>query len=324
MLLESLGVPDADAWRQDWQQRLQRLPLAAEMDERLLWGLALPLLRCIEQQLEQQPTWRPVVALTAPVGAGKTTLANQLQALARAMGVSLAVASIDDAYRSWPEREQRLAGNPFGVTRVPPGSHDPALLLDAIRRWQAGEALQLPRFDKTRCGGLGDRSGFTAVTADALLLEGWLVGYEPVGATDLASWLAGPAHETGAAALLSPQERAWLPHWNQELAAYQDLWRCCNSFWVLQPSQWRSVQRWRLQAEARQRRLSGQAMNAEAVVRLVRATLASLPPELYQPRLLAKAKAVAILGGQRQCLEVIPSLESKPEGSLNDLMRRMS
>lgn len=311
MLLPNLGVPDADAWRQGWLQRLQRVPLAAEVDERLLWGLALPLLRSIEQSLEQNPAWRPVVAITAPVGAGKSTLANQLKALAGAMGVSLAVASIDDAYRSWPEREQRLAGNPFGVTRVPPGSHDPALLLQAIQRWQAGEALQLPRFDKTRCGGLGDRSGFTTVPADALLLEGWLVGYEPVGASALASWLAGPAHAMGAAVPLSPLERAWLPRWDQELAAYQELWNRCDSFWLLQPNQWSSVLRWRLQAEARQRRQSGGSLEATAVVSLVRASLASLPPDLYQNRLLAKARAVAILGSRRQCLRVIARPEDR-------------
>jgi len=307
MLLQSLGVPDAEAWRQDWLQRLQRVPLAAAVDERLLWGLVLPLLRSLEQRLEQHPSWRPVVALTAPVGAGKSTLANQVQALAAALGISLAVASIDDAYRSWPEREQRLAGNPFGVTRVPPGSHDPALLLQAIQRWRAGEALDLPRFDKSRCGGQGDRAGFTAVAADALLLEGWLVGYEPVGATAVASWLAAPTHEPAAAAPLSPQEQAWLPHWDQELVAYQELWSHCDSFWVLQPSRWHWVQRWRLQAEARQRRRSGQGLDAQAVVRLVRASLASLPPELYQPGLLARARAVALLGSQRECLQVISS-----------------
>lgn len=316
MLLPSLGVPDADAWRQDWLQRLQRVPLAAAVDERLLWGLALPLLRSIEQRLEQNPSCHPVVALTAPVGAGKSTLANQVQALAAAAGVSLAVASIDDAYRSWPERQQRLAGNPFGVTRVPPGSHDPALLLQAIQRWQAGEGLHLPRFDKTRCGGQGDRAGFTAVAADALLLEGWLVGYEPVGATALASWLAGSAQDSAVAAPLSPQERAWLPHWDQELATYQDLWRHCDSFWVLQPSHWRWVQRWRLQAEARQRRHNGQALGAQAVVNLVRATLASLPPEVYQTRLLAKARAVALLGGRRQCLQVLSGAEGQTGVSL--------
>lgn len=311
MLLHNLGVPDADAWRQSWLQRLQRVPIPLVIDEQLLWGLALPLLSCIEQQLEQQSSRRPVMALTAPVGAGKSTLANQLQKLASLMGVSLAVASIDDAYRSWPEREQRLVGNPFGVTRVPPGSHDPALLLQAIERWRAGETLQLPRFDKTRCGGLGDRSGFATLEADALLLEGWLVGYEPIGKPAVTCWLADLAQGTGTAAQLSPEERAWLPHWDQELAAYRSLWSHCDSFWVLQPNQWSAVLRWRLQAEARQRRVSGQAMDAAAVRQLVRATLASLPPELYQPPLLAKAKAVATLGSRRQCLSVTSWLDDQ-------------
>lgn len=310
MLPNSLGVADAEAWRQGWRQRLQHLPFAAELDAQLLWGLALPMLRSIEHSLEQNPSQRPVVALTAPVGAGKSTLAAQVQALAAALGLSLAVASIDDAYRSWPEREQRLAGNPFGVTRVPPGSHDPALLQQAIQRWRSGDVLQLPRFDKTLRSGLGDRAGTMPLQADALLLEGWLVGYAPVGATALAHWLADPSREHDAVLRLSQEERAWLPHWDQELAAYQDLWACCDSFWVLQPSQWPSVLRWRLQAEARQRRRSGKALGAAAIRQMVRATLASLPPALYQPALLARASAVATLGRQRQCLAVTPNLEA--------------
>ena len=75
----------------------------------------------------------PLIGLNGPVGAGKSTLGRQLEALAPRFGLRLMVASIDDLYLSWPERRERLAGNPFGVSRVPPGSHDLPLLLEALQ-----------------------------------------------------------------------------------------------------------------------------------------------------------------------------------------------
>ena len=245
---------------------------------------------------------RPVVALQACVGAGKTTLSRQLQALAAQAGLRLAVASIDDAYLPWGERQLRLAGNPFGVNRVPPGSHDPELLRAAIADWRRGADLRLPRFDKTLRHGEGDRCGWSQAEADALLLEGWLVGYEPQGSTAITAWLDTPG------CALSSVEKAWLPRWNRALESYQPLWQCCDSFWVLQPADWSWVRRWRLQAEARQRRRGQSAMAAVAIAQMVRATLASLPPELYQPGLDARAEAVAVLDRRRRCLAIRPRL----------------
>lgn len=282
-------------------------PLRSDLDPRLLRDLAVPLLNSLETLLRQQPGSKPAVGLTAPVGAGKSTLATQLQSLAAARGMQLAVASIDDAYHCWPERQQRMAGNPFGVNRVPPGSHEPELLKEAIAHWRGGKELVLPRFDKTLRNGHGDRCGYSSQQADALLLEGWLVGYEPVGPEAVASWSSRQSS-------LSERELAWLPHWDQALADYVPLWESCSSFWVLQPSNWNMVLRWRLQAEARQRRARGNALGGDAVKRMVRATLASLPPELYQQQLIHKASAVATLNGWRRCLDVTPgAAQQTPE-----------
>ena len=75
---------------------------------------------------------------------------------------------------------------------------------------------------------------------------------------------------------------------------------------MLQPADWSAVLRWRLQAEARQRRTSGKAMDAAAIRGLVRATIASLPPDLYQPDLLSKARVVATLDQRRRCVLIRP------------------
>ena len=305
-LLARLGIDDRDRWRELWQRRLAAMgggasDAAGRLDPRLLWGLALPML----SWLERAPA-APVLALQAPVGAGKTTLSRALQQLAALIGCRLAVVSIDDAYLGWQERQQRMAGNPFGVNRVPPGSHDVDLLLQAMAAWRAHSGpereLRLPRFDKTLRRGQGDRAGFVTTAADALLLEGWLVGYEPLGEPTIRRWLAVAGHD------LSPPEQQWLLTCDQSLAAYSRLWAACDSFWCLEPSDWSAVLRWRLQAEARQRRTGSGAMDATLVKRLVRATMASLPPALYQSGLQQRAMAVAQLDRRRRCIGVEPSL----------------
>jgi len=264
------------------------------IDPRLLEGFARPLLAAVSRAVAGGTPQRPVMALQAPVGAGKSTLARQLQHLARDDGIRLAVVSIDDSYWPWPERLRRMAGNPFGVNRVPPGSHDPGLLLDAITHWQQGRLLRLPRFDKTLRDGQGDRRDWTDAAADALLLEGWFVGYRPVDAATLQQFSQNACE-------LSPAERSWLPRWNAELSTYEGLWACCDSFWVIKPKDWSRVMRWRLQAEARQRRGGGAVLSVHDLRQLVRASLASLPPQLYQAELDARAAAVAVLDGQRRC-----------------------
>lgn len=245
---------------------------------------------------------RPVLGLNGPVGAGKTTLARQLRGAFAAAGLQLAVASIDDAYLPLPLRRRRMAANPFGVSRVPPGSHDPGALLDPIQRWRrlpwrapgvATAPLRLPRFDKRICGGDGDRVADWLGEADALLLEGWMLGCRRLPLATLRSW-------PGLAALDDPQRR-WLVRCNRSLEGYAGLWDALDARVVLWPQDWRLPLRWRLQAEARQRRAGGGWLGAMELERMIQATLRSLPPELHQQPLLATACWVRELDGRRRC-----------------------
>lgn len=250
----------------------------------------------------------PLVGLNGPVGAGKSTLGRQLEALAPRCGLRLVVASIDDLYLSWPERAERLAGNPFGVSRVPPGSHDLPLLLEALARWRLGQALKLPRFDKTLAAGQGDRAGWREQPCDALVLEGWLIGCQPLSEACLASLMQQHGAEPrgteplvlpsdaadlsrGGAPALRPQEWQWLPRWNQELRRYQPLWQACDGLWLLRPLHWGLPRRWRFQAEARQRRAGGGWLAGAQLEQLVRASLCSLPPAWYQDPLTRQLSA---------------------------------
>ncbi len=255
-------------------------PIAAA--DELLQHVGLPLLAHLADLQSRPNQRRPVLLLNGPVGAGKSTLVRQLANLAPAHGLRLAVASIDDAYLPLPERLNRLAGNPFGVTRVPPGSHDVDLLVERIEAWRGGSCLRLPRFDKTLAAGQGDRCGASEETADALVLEGWLMGCRPLGLDAVAAGLARLQDWN-----LSEAERNWLPRWDRELESYDPLWRIADGLWVLRPRRWCLARRWRFQAEARQRRAGGAWLAPDDLERLVRSSLHSLPPPLYQDPLVA-------------------------------------
>ena len=253
----------------------------ANRDATLSAVLAAPALAWLGQRLAEGGR-RPVLALNGPVGAGKSHFSQGLVQQAQSQGLRLAVASIDDVYWPLAERQHRLAGNPFGVSRVPPGSHDLPVLLNALERWRQGTELVLPRFDKGLSAGEGDRAGWTHQDADALLLEGWLLGCRPLGAARLERVLAGQDSTLPAPAGLSAAELAWLPHWDQELAAYTPLWRACDGLLLLRPIDWALPRRWRFQAEARQRQAGRGWLAASDLRQLVRASLCSLPPALYQ------------------------------------------
>ena len=257
----------------------------------------------LEQQLlrwcgdQTRAGYRPVIGLNGPVGAGKSTLSRQLQVCFASAGLRLAVASIDDAYLPWQARLKAMAGNPYGVNRVPPGSHDPAGLVDAIREWRhaSGAGLQLPRFDKTLRQGAGDRVNDWNGEADALLLEGWLLGCRPL-----------PGHQMDALAGLqelegfSAAEIEWIVRCNEALDGYRPLWGELDRLVMLWPLRWSLPRRWRLQAEAKQRREGGGWLPASQLESIVKATLQSLPPRLYQQPVLADANSVRILDSRRR------------------------
>ena len=242
---------------------------------------------------------RPVFGLNGPVGAGKTTLSQQLQQRFAHAGLRLAVASIDDAYLPLEPRRRAMAGNPFGVLRVPPGSHDPQALATPIQAWRQAESarLQLPRFDKSLQGGQGDRTTPWIGDADALLVEGWMLGCRPLAADPLQRLLQDPG---GLLQGLNAEQRRWLVQCNAALAAYAPLWSQLDQLIVLWPISWHWPRRWRFQAEARQRRRGGAVLEPQALDALVQSSLLSLPPELYQRPLLQQAAWVRLLDGRRR------------------------
>jgi D-glycerate 3-kinase len=316
LLSTCCGVDDLRRWHDGWAEALPAQ--GAAIQPSLLWGLVLPLLNRCLHGVEARPAGKGgtlLIGLNGPVGAGKTTIGALLESLAPRIGLRLAVASIDDLYRPWEERRERLRGNPFGVSRVPPGSHDVDLLADRLDRWRASGELVLPVFDKRLRSGEGDRAGWSRRLAEVVVLEGWLVGCQPLDAPALMAALEPPG-----CGPLTPEERAWLPRWNRELGSYAGLWDRLDGLWLLRPESWTLPRRWRFQAEARQRRSSQAVVVGDSarsgglnlqnkwllpkeLDRLVLSSLHALPPELYQDPLRTgqRSEAVVELDGRRRC-----------------------
>ncbi len=304
-----------------WEQRLARASGLPPLHSTLLRLVGLPMLRRLERTLGDGATRRsPVLALNGPVGAGKSSLGLALERLGALGGLRIRVASIDDLYLPADQRRLVLAGNPFGVSRVPPGSHDLPLLMAALDRWRDGGPLRLPCFDKTLAGGEGDRAGWREQPADALVIEGWLMGCRSLGPAALEEKLRSGDGLEG----LSAAEREWLPRWDRNLRDYEPVWAACDGLWLLRPERWSLPRRWRLQAEARQRRRGGGWLKPADLEALVRSSLHSLPPALYQDPLLVRVPELeqgppleggGLLDGRRRCRPLTVQLSSPSSAS---------
>ncbi|QEY31758.1 hypothetical protein EVJ50_05355 [Synechococcus sp. RSCCF101] len=304
-LLASVGVQDPSGWIAHWQREPALAGLLTRHHGRgtsLTWGVVLPLLEALRRSAAAGT--RPVVGLSGLPGSGKTTLTTHLIELADAVGLRLAVASIDDLYFPGEELERSMAGNPWQAPRALPGSHDVDLLLQQLARWRSGAPLRLPRFDKSLREARGDRTGWWQREADVLLLEGWFLGCRPRGDTELQELLrvGSLSSEHG----LDAPESAWLLRTDRKLTDYLPLWQEFESLWLLRPLRPALTRRWKAQQEAGMRRATGRCLSGEDRERFVRMILNGLPDALYHRPLLddgaSSADAVAILSGRRRCL----------------------
>lgn len=212
--------------------------------------LCLPIAAWILERV-RSTTRRPVmVGLSAPQGAGKTTLTRQLVDVFReVLGLRAVAISIDDFYL---RRSEQLAlaaahpSNPFLEHRGYPGTHDVELggaVLEALR---SGVAVDVPRYDKSAFEGRGDRGAeVTRVEppVDVVFLEGWMLGFAPV------SVLA--------------DER--LRSANEALTKYREWTRTLDACVVLELQDVTQVVQWRVEAE-RAMRASGRPGLSDAEV----------------------------------------------------------
>ncbi len=217
------------------------LPLADWLNEKLLAARHAPL----------------VLGINGAQGTGKSTLAELLKRqLSDDHGRRAEVLSIDDLYLTKAEREQLAKDvHPLLGTRGVPGTHDIRLglsLLQQLRTLEAGQSVDLPRFDKAtdeRC----DKREWASVSppVDVLILEGWCVGSVAVPDEELLE----PANELEAE---KDTDGLWRRYVNEQLKTnYAAFFAHLDGLVFLQAPGFDAIFRWRLEQEQKLRQRSG-------------------------------------------------------------------
>ena len=274
-LLASLGWPDRERWLQAWQQRGGDR-LAAEAWHRTpssewIWGLALPLLTQIET-LARAPQ-RSLLGLSAIPATGKTTLCRWLKAAAQQIGIQIDAISIDDFYRASPDLEASMRGNPWGVARGLPGSHEIDRMLQCIADWREGRPVSVPIFDKTLRGGRGDRAGFRPLQGRVLLLDGWFLGVPAERSGEQGR--QRQAADARQIPTLRAAERLYRPIVLERLKAYEPLWRELDLLWRIRPVDLAATAVWKQQ----QTSFTLPPAQADQFIRMI---LCSIPVGLWE------------------------------------------
>lgn len=243
----------------------------------VLWTFWLPLAQWIADQ--QQQAGRPLVqGILGVQGSGKTTLTTILSRILVQLGHKVCRVSIDDFYKTYPERLQLQQADPRLIWRGPPGTHDIDLVLSVLEDLRAECAVTVPRFDKSARGGQGDRAGFeTFEGVSILLLEGWFVGARPVPPErfDAAPW-----------PIETERDRAFARDSNEWLRAYLPLWDQLDRLLVLYPANYKLSMQWRREAEQSMAAAGRSGMDDTELDRFVLYFWRALHPELFVTPLL--------------------------------------
>lgn len=184
------------------------------------------------------------IGFSGSQGSGKSTLVRILKAvLEQAQGLTVASLSLDDFYKTRSARTEMMTEHPMFQVRGAPGSHDIDLMQQARMALCAGQAVQVPVFDK----GLDDRAGMVMIPAgtDKVLLEGWCFGARP----EPAQRLVTPVNALEAE---QDPQGLWRQRVNQYLGeqAYQQLFAV--DFWAyFKAPSFEAILDWRTEQEAR-------------------------------------------------------------------------
>ena len=235
-----------------------------------LWSVGLPLLSLGDQWLGE----RRLLGLSALPGCGKTTLGQWIEAAAKELGLSIQVVSLDDFYCEAERLDAAISGNPWGVPRALPGSHDLELLQECLQVWRQGDHVLMPCFDKAKRQGRGDRSGWRRCDADLLIFEGWFVGCR--------SNADPTADEPHLEFPLTPQELEWRQKLQPVLALYEATWSCFDQLWQLRATDFNAPWRWKRQQEATLETERGASLPSADLDRFIRMILCSLPSSSFQ------------------------------------------
>ncbi|KAL6949717.1 hypothetical protein ACO0QE_000373 [Hanseniaspora vineae] len=138
-----------------------------------------------------------IVFVSAPQGAGKTYLTTKLRENLSTRGYRCLAVSIDDFYLTHADQAKINnsigAHNPLVNGRGLPLTHDLPLLSQFFQqlfneneknnKQYSQRFIQVPRYDKSKFNGEGDRLSELdkiATPLDIVLLEGWFLGFNPI------------------------------------------------------------------------------------------------------------------------------------------------
>jgi D-glycerate 3-kinase len=250
----------------------------------ILRDLWLPL--AMQLQVWQRQAWdqsqRPLIqGILGGQGTGKTTLAAILTQILNLLGLQVCQLSIDDLYKTYSDRQQLQQADPRFCWRGPPGTHDVELGIAVLQRLRQSQPVELPRFDKSAHGGMGDRALPEPIAqADIVFLEGWFVGVRPVDPI---------AFDTAPPPIVTAADRAFAREVNDRLQDYLPLWDLLDRLIVLAPTDYRYSKQWRREAEHRMIAAGKPGMTDGEIDRFVEYFWRSLHPELFIAPLLGKS-----------------------------------
>ncbi|MEO0336155.1 MAG: hypothetical protein AAF202_07165, partial [Pseudomonadota bacterium] len=187
------------------------------------------------QTLRKENSPTTPICISAPQGAGKTTLARHLVMQLKDLGLKSVSISVDDFYFT-REQQQQLSdssSNPYLQQRGYPGTHDISLMESTLGSLIRGTPTPLPSYDKSLFSGLGDRAPqeqWSEVTQrqDFVFLEGWFLGFKAKGAP-----IADPN----------------LNEINDKLKSYETTLGLFESLIYLKPTEAQMTINWRIEAE---------------------------------------------------------------------------
>lgn len=206
-----------------------------------------------------------IVGLCGPQGSGKSTIAAAVREILAARGRTVAVLALDDLYLSKDDRARLAAEvHPLFATRGPPGTHDPALGLEALSVLSRPGELIMPRFDKA-ADTRRPSSEWAHIRGpvDVVLFEGWCVGARPQPPEALVAPVNALEREE------DPDGR-WRTFVNTALdGAYGPVFARLHRLVLLAPPGFEVVARWRAEQEAKLRARTGRGMSPTAIARFV-------------------------------------------------------
>ncbi len=217
----------------------------------------LPFADWLEDRIAEHGGKTYVLGLNGAQGTGKSTLAQLISDYLESQNArNVVILSIDDIYLTRKER-RALADrvHPLLVTRGVPGTHDVGLgisVIEHLKSLQAGETLEVPRFDKSR----DDRcpqSDWSTVTGpvDLVIFEGWCVGSQSVSDNELKAPL-------NALESSEDPDGRWRTYVNEQLRTdYAELFALLDGLLFLKAPDFDAVFRWRLEQEHKLRDRAG-------------------------------------------------------------------